>query len=184
MADSPWPLERYRPLLRLQARGLILGRLARRFDESDVVQEALTRAQAGIENFRGSTEPELIAWLQMVLASALKDLARRQQAGKRDVRREQQVDAAVGQSSVRLDRFLAVTGEAPSAALHRADRAARLAAAIDRLDPDQREAILMREMQGLTLADIAGRLGRTEKAVASLLFRARKRLRELLSDLE
>jgi RNA polymerase sigma-70 factor, ECF subfamily len=183
MSPSPWPLEQYRPLLRLQVRGMVLGRLARRFDESDVVQEALARAQTGIDQFRGASEPELIAWLQTVLASALKDLARRQQAGKRDVRREQQVDAAVGESAVRLEKMLTGNGEAPSAALHRADRAARLAAAIDRLDPDQRDAILLREMQGMPLADIAARLERTEKAVASLLFRARRRLRELLTDL-
>jgi RNA polymerase sigma-70 factor (ECF subfamily) len=181
---AQWPLEHYRPLLRLQARGLFLGaRLLKRYDESDLVQEAMARAQAGLARFRGTTEPELVAWLQAALASALRDLSRRERAGKRDVRRELALDAAVGESSIRWNRYLADDRDPPGAAAERDERAVRVAGAIGRLDPDQRDAILLREMQGLPVAEIAARMGRTVKAVAGLLLRGRQNLRTLLADL-
>ncbi len=179
-----WPLERYRPLLYLQARGLGLGpKLLRRFDESDLVQEAMAHAQAGLEDFRGCTEAEFVAWLQAALANVLRDRVRREHAGKRDLRREQRFDAAVGESSVQLNQFLAADGESPSVAVQRTERALHVAEAIARLEPDQRDAILLREMQGLAIADIAKRMQRTEKSVAGLLLRGRRRLRELLAGI-
>jgi RNA polymerase sigma-70 factor (ECF subfamily) len=62
--SADWPLERYSSLLRLQARQLDLDpRLRRRFDSSDLVQEAMERAHRLREQFRGSTEGEFIKWL-------------------------------------------------------------------------------------------------------------------------
>ena len=57
MTASPaWELERYRPLLKLQTRQMELDpRLQRRFDGSDVVQEALLKAHVKLDQFRGRT---------------------------------------------------------------------------------------------------------------------------------
>jgi RNA polymerase sigma-70 factor, ECF subfamily len=182
MPPPAWPLERYRPLLRLQARSLQIGaRLRRRFDESDVVQETLVRAQRGVRHFCGGTEAELVAWLQRILANTLKDLMRRATADKQDVRREEEIAAAVGQTSNRLEQFAAARGDTPSQALRREELVVRVAAAVERLDADQREAIILREMQGLPVKEVADRMRKTEKAVAGLLLRGRKRLRELLA---
>src|SRR5262249_2862977 len=91
MSLSPaWELERYRPLLRLQARQVELdARLQRRFDASDVVQEALSKAHASRDQFRGRTEAELVKWLHEVLASTLVDEVRKAHAQKRDLALEQ-----------------------------------------------------------------------------------------------
>ena len=48
--------------------------------------------------------------------------------------------------------------------------------------PDQRDVVLLRDVQGRSVADIAAQLGRTEKSVAGLLLRGRGRLRQLLPD--
>jgi RNA polymerase sigma-70 factor (ECF subfamily) len=184
MMSSPWPLEQYRPLLCLYARGLgLCPQLLRRFDESDLVQEAMARAHVGLGAFRGTTEAEFVAWLQAALANVLRDRLRRERAGKRDPRREQQIEAVVGDSSVRLNHLLAADSETPSVAIRREERARKVAEAIARLEPDQRDAILLREMQNLAVAEIAMRMRRTEKSVAGLLLRGRKRLRELLAEL-
>src|SRR5579864_1507225 len=104
MSPSPeWELDRYRPLLRLQVRQLQLDpRLQRRFDESDLVQEALLRAHRGLADFRGDNEAALLKWLEQILANVLTDAVRREHADKRDVALEQSLDAALEQSSARL----------------------------------------------------------------------------------
>jgi RNA polymerase sigma factor (sigma-70 family) len=58
-----------------------------------------------------------------------------------------------------------------------------LQAALERLPERQRQAILLREWQGLSYAEIAAELGLTTSAVETLLFRARRSLaRELGED--
>jgi RNA polymerase sigma factor (sigma-70 family) len=58
-----------------------------------------------------------------------------------------------------------------------------LQAALERLPQRQRQAILLREWQGLSYAEIAEELGLTTSAVETLLFRARRSLaRELGAD--
>src|ERR1700674_1403211 len=95
-------LDRYRPLLRLQARQLLLDpRLKRLWDGSDLVQDAFCRAIEKFAQFRGTTDGELVVWLQRILANMAKDKivgARRQ---KRDVGLLQSLEQAIEDSSVR-----------------------------------------------------------------------------------
>ena len=69
---------------------------------------------------------------------------------------------------------------------HRTTRrvALRLAAALEALPEAQREALVLHYWQGLTLAEVAGRLGRTPPAVAGLLQRGLKALRTVLKTPE
>src|SRR5262249_55404398 len=99
MSASPaWELERYRPLLKLQTRQVELdARLQRRFDGSDVVQEALLKAHARLDQFRGRTEAELVRWLHEILAGTLVDEVRKAHAQKRDVALERSLQAAAGE---------------------------------------------------------------------------------------
>jgi RNA polymerase sigma-70 factor (ECF subfamily) len=59
-----------------------------------------------------------------------------------------------------------------------------LAEALTRLSPDQRQAVELHHLKGCPLAEVADHLGRSKAAVAQLLFRGLKRLRELLSERE
>ena len=73
-STEKWQLERYRPLLRLQARRLELDlRLRRRFDSSDLVQETMLKAHEGLDKFKGATEAELIVWLQEILGNVISE---------------------------------------------------------------------------------------------------------------
>jgi RNA polymerase sigma-70 factor (ECF subfamily) len=184
MSVSPaWELERYRPLLKLQARQVELdGRLQRRFDGSDVVQEALLKAHASLGQFRGRTEAELVKWLHEILASTLVDEVRKAYAQKRDLALERSLQAAVGESSARLEAYLADQNPTPAAQAERQELLVRIAQALDELPGDQRDVVLLRDVQGRSVADIAEQLGRTEKSVAGLLLRGRGRLRQLLPD--
>jgi RNA polymerase sigma-70 factor (ECF subfamily) len=180
-APQDWQLERYRPLLCLQARQLELSRpLRRRFDSSDLVQEALLRAQAGLGGFRGQSEAELVGWLQAILANVLTDAVRTNRARKRDVALERSLEAALGESSARLEAYLTAGGPSPAEQVERHEQLLRLAAALAELPDDQRDVIILHHLLDTPVAEAAEQLERTERAVAGLLFRARRRLRQML----
>jgi RNA polymerase sigma-70 factor (ECF subfamily) len=178
-------LQRYLPQLRVQARQLDLDpRLRRRFDSSDLVGETLLKACAELSGFRGSTEAELVAWLQQILAHCAIDQVRRERAGKRDVALERSPQAAAGESSARLEAFVRARGPSPSEEAQQREEVLRLAAAIDQLPDAERDVVILRKLMGLPIAGIAEQLGRTKKAVAGLLERGLHRLSKTLTERE
>ena len=72
--------------------------------------------------------------------------------------------------------------ESPHSILERQETANMLQTALERLKPDQREAIHLREFDGLTYAEIAAITESTEDAVRARLFKGRKELARLLSS--
>jgi RNA polymerase sigma-70 factor (ECF subfamily) len=57
-----------------------------------------------------------------------------------------------------------------------------LATALTTLPQDQREALLLRYYEGMPLAEVSERLGRTRPAVASLLRRGLAQLRKAFEE--
>ncbi|HTK73745.1 MAG TPA: sigma-70 family RNA polymerase sigma factor [Gemmataceae bacterium] len=186
MADANhWQPDRYRPLLLLQVRLLQLApQFRRRFDSSDLVHDALLKAYQYRDRFRGRTDAEWMGWLHEILKNVVADKIREATAGKRDLRLEQSLQAAMDESSARIDGYLAADGLSPSQQAEHNELLLRLASAIEQLPVDQRDVIVRRDLRGEPVEEIARQLGRTEKAVAGLLFRGRRRLRELLADFE
>jgi RNA polymerase sigma-70 factor (ECF subfamily) len=183
MTQPPWDLGRYRPLLRLQARQLQLDpRLRARFDASDLVQEALLKAHANLGQFQGGSEEELVRWLQTILENVVRDAIRRERADKRDPELERSMEAAVADSGARVRANLAAKGPSPSQQVELREQLLRLAAAVDQLPEDQYDVVVLRDLLDTPLAEIAGRLGRTERSVAGLLRRGRAKLSELLAE--
>jgi RNA polymerase sigma-70 factor (ECF subfamily) len=182
---SPVPapdFNRYRPLLRLQARLLQLTpRFDRRFDSSDLVQETLLRAHQNREQFRGGTEGELLAWLYEILSHVATDEVRKAKAQKRNLALEQSLEASLADSGNRLAKYLA-DESSPAEIAERHEQLLRISAAIETLPEDQRDAVIQRDVMSLPIIEIAQRMGRTAKSVASLLYRGHARLRELLPD--
>ena len=181
---DPSLLERFRPLLRLQVRRLQLDpRLRRRFDSSDLVQETLARAVGRADQYRGQTDAEEFRWLQRILRTVALNALEREQAQARDFRREVAVDELITDSSVRVSAFLAVPTPAPDERAARCELLLRLAEGIEGLPPDQRDAVNLRDVHGYRVEEIAVLLGKTEIAVAGLLRRGHRRLRELAGNL-
>jgi RNA polymerase sigma-70 factor (ECF subfamily) len=176
------PLERYREYLRLLARLQMDPRLRQKLDPSDVAQEALLQAHAKKEQFRGQSEGELTAWLRRILANTLAMSVRRFGQQRRDAALERSLEAAVEASSMRLEAWLANDDPGPSKQAERNEQLLHLAAALEQLPPEQREALELRHLQGHPVAEIGQRLGRSEASVAGLLRRGLMNLREILSD--
>jgi RNA polymerase sigma-70 factor (ECF subfamily) len=182
-APGQWHPERYRDLLCVLARQIQMDpRLGRRFDASDLVQETLLKATQNLDQFRGSAEAELVKWLQGILENALTDAIRHARAQKRDVAQEQMLAAVVHDSSTRLQNWLVAPDSSPSQRVEREEQLLRVAAALAKLSPDERDVILLRDSLDTPIRTIALQLGRSEKAIAGLLVRGRRKLRELLQD--
>jgi RNA polymerase sigma-70 factor (ECF subfamily) len=175
------PLEQFRDYLCLLARAHLDGRLRDKLDASDLVQQTLLEAHAKRHQFRGRCEAERAGWLRQMLANNLADAVRALGRAKRDVQRELSLDA-VRDSSARLEAWLAAEQSSPSQQAARNEELLRLAEALTRLPEPQREAVVLHHLQGWTLGRLAARLGRSEPAVAGLLHRGLKRLRELLRE--
>jgi RNA polymerase sigma-70 factor (subfamily 1) len=169
---SDWSLERYRPLLRLQVRQLQRDpRLRPLWDDSDLVQDAYCRAIEKRDQFHGTSEGELVRWLQRILANTVTDHLRAARAQKRDVGLVQSLEQAVNESSVRLDECLAAEHSSPSEQAERGELLVRLAAALDQLPEPQRDVIIHHHLHGAPVAEIALRVGKADEAVAMLLYR-------------
>src|SRR5262245_7962892 len=169
-------LERYRGYLRFLAAANLDPRLRGKMDASDLVQQTFLQAQAGLEQFRGTSDGELAAWLRQILARNLGHAVRDFGRGKRDVRREQQLEA----SSMRLAGWLAADQSSPSHVAAANERAVRLADAVAALPAAQSEALVLHYWHEWPVARIAEHMERTTTAVAGLLKRGLKQLREHL----
>ena len=177
-------LERFRDYLRLLARLRLDPRLRAKLDPSDVVQQTLLEAHQGLDQFRGRTVAEQAAWLRQILARNLANAVRDLGRGKRDVAREQSLEAAAEESASRLEPWLAAEQSSPSEQAARNEEAVRLAQVLAALPEAQREVVVLRHCHGWSLAEISRHLGRSPSAVAGLLHRGLQQLRDQLHERE
>jgi RNA polymerase sigma-70 factor (ECF subfamily) len=172
-------LEAYRGYLRLLARLEVGRRLRTKLDASDVVQETFLQAHRAFEEFRGSTEGEVLVWLRKILASRLSKAVRHYLGTQR---RDLQLERELGRSSRALQRVLALSQTSPSEGAVRRERAVLLANAVERLPEDYREVIVLRNLRGLKFAEIAQAMDRSLGSVEKLWARALGKLRDELGD--
>jgi RNA polymerase sigma-70 factor (ECF subfamily) len=137
-------------------------------DADDVVQEAFLRALKYFGGFRGEGAGQSRAWLLAIVRNMAHTWQRRHR-----------VDA----STTEFNEFVhseAISDEHPGSVLSRGDLRDTLADALDRLPPDFREVIVLREIEGLSYKEISEVVEVPTGTVMSRLARARKRLQEAL----
>ena len=176
-------LEAFRGYLRVLAELQLRPILKSKVDVSDVVQQTLLKAHLKKEQYRGASEAELAAWLRQILTRHLTDENRRFGADARDVAREVSMQA-LDRSSARIEAWLAADQRTPSQEISGSEQLLKLARAIGQLPDDQRIAVELRHLHGLSVQDVATETNKSKRAVAGLLFRGVKRLRELLGKIE
>jgi RNA polymerase sigma-70 factor (ECF subfamily) len=153
-----------------------------KLDLSGVVQQTLLEAGQALGQFRGQGEGQRAAWLRRILARNLTDEVRRLRAEKRDPARERSLEEALGRSSARLEAWLIAEQSSPSEQAARREQGVLLAAALAQLPDNQRRAVELHHLHGWSLAAVAQHLGCSKEAVAGLLHRGLRKLRELVPD--
>jgi len=140
--------------------------LRQRVESRDVLQATLLKALLHVEGFRGEKRESLMAWLARIAQNEIRDLA----AFHGQKRREVGQTLAVG-GAQELDGLAAnLRSETSRIALD--ERSARLVEALDALTAEHREVILLRELEELSFAEVALRMGRSPDACRMLLARA------------
>lgn len=180
--DKSFDLERYCAYLSLLGRMQLDSRLSGKVDVSGVVQLTLMEALEQQRVWQTFDETARTAWIRKVFARNLVDAVRRVRAKVRDVTREQSLEMGLEQSASRLNAWLADDQPSPSQNAIREERALQLASALAQIPSEQREAIELHHLHALPLAEVAERMARTKGAIAALVFRGTKRLRELLKE--
>jgi RNA polymerase sigma factor (sigma-70 family) len=148
----------------------VLQRVPSIEEAEDITAEVFAAATAGLPAFRRQCPPYL--WL---LSIARRQIARSQR--RRAVRRETlSSELAPGRQDAEALWEAVVAVEGPEAAVMRAEARRVLAELVARLNPDQREALMLQYMERLSVAEIAVVMGRSPGSVYSLLKRARAAL--------
>jgi len=151
------------------------GVLHNREDAREVAQEAFIKAYRNLPSFR--RDSSFYTWIYRVTVNLGIDFQR-----KAYRKRETELD----ETRITPDdahhtgpRPMATPGQS----LERKELAERISAAIDMLPADQRTAVVLREIQGLSYKEIADAMGCAEGTVMSRLFYGRKKLQQILEDL-
>lgn len=171
---------RYRGWLRGLAEAGVRADLRSRIDPSDLVQQSLMQAWNSLPRFRGSTEIEKMAWLRRILVNTIARSIRDHTREKRDIGREVTIRSAIESSCVRVELLARDYADSPPAAAIRAEQIFQLCNAVNELPTAQREAVQLHHWCGLSVSEISDRTGRSHTAVAGLLKRGLRTLREQL----
>ncbi len=172
-------IQRLRPVLVTLAEALISPALRVELDASDLVQQTLMEAHQQSHILAAFDDGPFFGWLQKALRHNLLDAVKHLNTQKNDAARRVRV-SDIEDSFIRLEELLVSDETSPSESLQRNEQTAQLLAAIQELPGNQKEAIILKHLRGLSLQQVAEELGLSESATAGLLHRGRKRLVERL----
>ena len=159
-------VETQRPRLEALVRLKLGTELRARVEVDDIIQETLVRAYGSIDTLRSPNEGLFFRWLTGIANHVIFNEARHHER----------------RPTVPYESEATAKDPSPSKGMRRNERFDRLEEALDSLSPDHREVVLLARLEGLSLAEVAERMNRTQGAVAQLLWRALKSLRKRFGD--
>ena len=165
-------LERDLPWIRQHVRRRLGSALRQRMDSGDVVQEAMVEFLRHAPPFLLSDQDQFRRLTARVVQNVLGHEYERFTAQRREMQRERPLPSEdILDLDGRREKVPSPTHEA-----ERREREACVRLAIELLEPADREVILMREWEGLALAEIGRRLDVSEDAARMRFNRAVRRL--------
>lgn len=145
-------------------------------DAWDLAQDGFVKAWKNIDRFRGDSS--FYTWLYRIVTNVAIDALR-----KKQIQGGQEFDETIQLSDIEPTNSLVPKDElAPSQKLERGELREKIDGAIQKLSPDHRAVILLKEMEGLQYHEIAETVGCSIGTVMSRLFYARRKLQTLLKD--
>jgi RNA polymerase sigma-70 factor (ECF subfamily) len=168
--------ERLRPRLLAMIDRRIGRKLAVRIDPEGVVQEAFVRARPRWQALTPGPD-DLDAWVYRQVLDRLIERVRGQLGPQRDPNRD--VPWSDG-SAAPLAEYLVDSQTGPNTALSRAERCEAVRAALEQLDPVDREILALRYFDGLSFAQIGAILGMKPGSANRRALRAVVKFRRLI----
>lgn len=155
----------------------LLGRiLYNQSDVEDVAQETFLKAYRALPKFRN--ESAFYTWLYRIAVNT----ARNHLSSKQNqLFVSEQLENQDGETFSLLDNL--TDGETPETHMHNREILEALQAALDDLPEQLRQAIVLRELEGLSYEEIAGVMDCPVGTVRSRIFRAREAISERLKSL-
>ncbi|HWL94656.1 MAG TPA: sigma-70 family RNA polymerase sigma factor [Phycisphaerae bacterium] len=148
-------------------------------DVADVIQVTYLEAFTHIQSFDPARAEAFPAWLRRMAENNLRDAIRSLEAKKNPSPRLQ-LDAWRHDSHLALFDVLTSGGQTPSRLVRQDEARQRLDQAFGCLPPDYARTVQLYDLEGLPVADVAQKMGRSIGAIYMLRRRAHDRLRELL----
>lgn len=176
-------LEQDRERLRRMITLRLDRRVAGRIDPSDVIQEAQMEAAARLPEFLARPTMPFFLWLRLITVQRIRILHRKHLgAGMRAADREISINHGhwPQATSAALAAQLLDGLTRPSEAAAKAEMRDRLHAALEAMDPIDREVLTLRHFEQLTTLEASIELGISEEATKKRHIRALKRLKQIL----
>lgn len=143
-------------------------------DAADLTQEAFLRAYRSLDSFRGDSR--FSVWLYRLATNVCIDLLRSRGRGTATSLTVENEDEEPEELDVADERF------EPQKELERLELQRAVREGLKTLTEDARTIVVLRELEGLSYAEIGERLGLEPGTVKSRLFRARKALCDYLRE--
>jgi RNA polymerase sigma-70 factor (ECF subfamily) len=156
-----------------------------RVDIDDVLQDVYLAANRRLPDYLRDPAVPVFVWLRALTQQVLADTYRRHVgAQKRDARRDVPLHKS-GQgssASISVAAKLVASLTSPSKAAVRADAREHLYAALEKMDPIDREVLALRHFEDLGNDGVAEVLGLKKAAASNRYVRALKRLKDIMSE--
>lgn len=142
-----------------------MGRdLRARVESRDILQATFMKSFQRIEQFEGADGASMMGWLVRIAENEIRDQVDFQGRQRRDMARGAPLDE--------VGLHLVATGRSPLSEAALNEQADHLTRALEELDTEHREVIVLRKLEELSFKEVAVRLGRSEDACRMLLARA------------
>ena len=148
-------------------------------DACDVVQESFLSAYRAIGKFRG--QARFSTWLYSIVVNHAKSRLKQKEDQSRH-------EGAILNDSSETKEYTPCSGTrcmgyAPDEGLEKKDLESRVQQCIMSLDGEQREVVVLRDIQGFSYAEIGQMLKLPDGTIKSRLFRARNALKDCLKGI-
>ena len=141
-------------------------------DAADISQEAFIKAYHSLNSFRGDSK--FSVWLYRIVSNLCLDFLRSKK------RRPAVSLSAENEDGEEVELDIADESQSPEALLERKLTREAVRRGLDSLPEEQRQILLLREIQGLSYDEIAAALDIEVGTVKSRIFRGRKKLCDYL----
>ncbi len=148
--------------------GIIYGIMRRRNDAEDIAQQVFTKIYFSLKNF--DFRSSLLTWIYKITVNECYDYLRKKKV------RKLVYESDLGENDERSmeNSKLAVDKAAPID--RRAEDRDYLLRLLDRVSEEERMLLIQKEVEGLTVEELAERTGLNQNTIKVKLFRARQKL--------